>query len=111
MKYLLVIPSALAEAQPQGPESTALEAACTPTLDRLALMGRIGRVTTCPQGLPPGADVALLSLLGYDPAKTHTGRAALEALGLGHEVLPGDWVMRLSFLQIKGGVVDAVVPV
>lgn len=115
MKYLIVIPAALAQAAPQGSDtaksSTALEAATTPTLDRLALMGRLGRATTCPPGLPAGADVGLLSLLGYDPTKTHTGRAALEALGLGHEVLPGDWVMRLSFLQVKGGVVDAVVPV
>lgn len=112
MKYLLVIPAGLCELPCHDLDGqTPLEAAQTPTLDRLAAQGRLGRVTTCPAPLPVGADVGLLTLLGYDPSQVHTGRGALEALGLGHEVLPGDWVLRLSFLHAKNGACDAVVPV
>lgn len=109
MKYLLVIPSGLAEspcAELDG--HTPLEAAATPALDALAMRGRLGQVVTCPAAMPVGADVGLLSLLGYDPHRDHAGRGALEAWGLGHEVCPGDWVLRLSFLNVKNGVVDAM---
>ena len=109
MKYLLVIPSGLCEApSTELNGATPLEAAQTPTLDALALRGRLGRVTTCPPPYSVGADVGLLSLLGYDPRQTHSGRGALEAWGLGHEIFPGDWVLRLSFLSVKKGVVEAV---
>ncbi len=109
MKHLLVIPSGLAEpacAELDG--RTPLEVARTPALDGLALRGRLGRVVTCPPPLPVRADIGLLCLLGYDPALNQAGRGALETWGLGHEVFPGDWVLRLSFLCVKNGVVSAV---
>ncbi len=109
MKYLIVIPAGLGDNPcPELDGQTPLEAADTPTLDLLAARGRLGRVPTCPPPLPVGADIALLTLLGYDPQKDHAGRGALEALGLGHEVLPGDWVLRVSFLTVKKGVVESV---
>lgn len=44
-----------------------LEAAATPTMDRLAKDAEMLLVRTVPVGYPPGSDVANLSLLGYEP--------------------------------------------
>jgi 2,3-bisphosphoglycerate-independent phosphoglycerate mutase len=51
---------------------TSLQAASTPTLDLLAPRSRVGRCRTVPQGMPPGSDVANMSLLGYDPKEPTT---------------------------------------
>ncbi|MCU0608775.1 MAG: cofactor-independent phosphoglycerate mutase [Chitinispirillaceae bacterium] len=56
---------------------TPLAYAKTPNMDRVAQTGIIGMVSTVPEGLLPGSDVANLSLLGYDPAKYYSGRAPI----------------------------------
>ena len=53
---------------------TTLEAAATPNMDRLAGQGVIGLCQSVPAGMPPGSDVANMSLLGFNPAEHHTGR-------------------------------------
>ena len=57
---------------------TILEVAKTPNLDYLASHGLLGRVRTIPEGMDPGSDVAILSILGYDPRVSYPGRAPLE---------------------------------
>lgn len=54
-----------------------------PTLAALAARGEVGRAAVIPAGLPPGSDVGNMSILGYDPARFHTGRAPIEAAALG----------------------------
>ena len=54
-----------------------------PNLARLAAAGEVGRAATIPHGLPPGSDVGNMAILGYDPARYHTGRAPIEAAALG----------------------------
>lgn len=61
---------------------TPLEAARTPSMDRIAAC-RVGLVRTIPRGMEPGSDVASLSLLGYEPNTCHTGRGPLEAASMG----------------------------
>src|SRR5690606_15965577 len=41
-----------------------------------------------------------MSLLGYDPARFHTGRAPIEAAALGIETAPGDWLFRLNLVTV-----------
>lgn len=61
---------------------TPLEAAKKPNIDRLAALGEMGMVTTVPENLPPGSDVANLAVFGYNPLKYYTGRSPLEAMSM-----------------------------
>lgn len=101
MKYVLVIPDGGADdavAAVNG--KTAFEAAAMPTLDRMAREGRLNLAITVPEGTEPGSDIANLSLLGYDPRKGYTGRAALEAAALGVAVPDGDAVFRANMVTV-----------
>ena len=57
--------------------------------------------TTCPRHLPPGSDVANLSLFGYDPNEYFTGRAPLEAAAQGIKLGPDDWAIRCNLVTIE----------
>ena len=81
---------------------TPLQAAATPHLDRLARSGRVGTVSTTPPGFGAGSDVCSMCLLGYDPARYHTGRAPLEAAAMGLETAPGDWICRVNLVSVSG---------
>ena len=55
-------------------------------MDAVAATGVVGRSNNVPAHLPPGSDVANLSLFGYDPNHYFTGRAPLEAAAQGIEL-------------------------
>ncbi|MGH2402829.1 MAG: 2,3-bisphosphoglycerate-independent phosphoglycerate mutase [bacterium] len=76
---------------------TPLEAAATPHLDRLALAGQQGLVTTVGEGIAPESDVAVMAILGYDPTAYHVGRGPLEAIGAGLAFQSGDLALRGNF--------------
>lgn len=80
---------------------TPLEAAATPNLDRLAKDGRNGYVTTVGEGIAPESDIAVLSILGYDPHEHHTGRGPLEAVGAGIDMRDGDLAYRVNFATVE----------
>lgn len=87
---------------------TPFEAARTPNLDALAATGRLGTAVTTPPGFEAGSDVCSMCLLGYDPARYHTGRAPLEAAALGLNLEPSDWIFRLNFVTVgEEGTPDA----
>ena len=66
MKYAIIIPDGCAD-EPQASlgDKTPLEAADIPAMDAVVSAGVLGRSNNVPQSLPPGSDVANLSLLGY----------------------------------------------
>ena len=68
---------------------TAIEAAETPNLDRLAAAGSCGLIYAVGPGRAPSSEVAHWSMLGYTPEE-FPGRAVFEALGAGQEVDPAD---------------------
>ncbi|MEO0588479.1 MAG: phosphoglycerate mutase, partial [Planctomycetota bacterium] len=104
MKYLLLLPDGAADFPVDALDGkTPLEAANTPTLDRLAAAGRQGTVATTPQGMNCGSDVCTMSLLGYNPAKYHTGRAPLEAAALGLDLDPHTTVFRANWVTVLDG--------
>lgn len=103
-KYVIIVPDGAAD-EPIDlfGGKTALEAAETPNMDRIATQGRQGLVRTVPDGMDPGSDVAQMSLLGYDPARYYTGRAPIEAAAQGIQLGAADWVFRCNLVTIADG--------
>jgi 2,3-bisphosphoglycerate-independent phosphoglycerate mutase len=79
---------------------TPLEAASTPNLDSIAIGARMGAVYTVGKGIAPESDIAVISMLGYDPVKTYTGRGPIEAFGSGMEMEDGDLAVRCNFATV-----------
>ncbi len=79
---------------------TPLEAANTPTMDWLAEKGLVGFMDVVAPGIPPGSDVAHLSLFGYDPCTYYTGRGGFEAAGAGFDLKPTDVAFRCNFSTV-----------
>ncbi len=77
-----------------------LEEASKPNLDSLAGHSVCGSVITVARGVAPESDVAVMSLLGYEPEKYYTGRGPLEALGAGIDFRPGDVALRANFATV-----------
>ncbi len=102
MKYAIIIPDGSAdEPQESLGGRTPLEAADIPAMDAVAAAGRIGRSSNVPGSMPAGSDVAMLSLLGYNPLEHFTGRAPLEAAAQGIELGPEDWAVRCNLVTIE----------
>ncbi len=82
---------------------TTLEAAQTPNLDSLARNGETGVMYTVGRGIAPESDVAVISLLGYDPFKYSTGRGVIEVAGSGLKMQDGDLALRCNFATLGEG--------
>jgi len=78
-----------------------LQAAQTPNMDFMARHGRVGLAHTVPAGLPPGSDVANLSVFGYDPRTCYTGRSPLEAISMGVTLGPDDVAFRMNLVTLR----------
>jgi len=105
MKYAIIIPDGASDeplAELGG--RTPLEAAEIPNMSRVAMEGRQGTVRTIPEGFESGSDVAIMCLLGYEPAKYHSGRAPLEAAAQRIELSATDWVFRCNLVTVADGV-------
>ncbi|AGW14428.1 2,3-bisphosphoglycerate-independent phosphoglycerate mutase [Megalodesulfovibrio gigas] len=87
---------------------TVLGAANTPTMDAMARRGVAGLCRTIPPGMPPGSDVANMSLLGYDPAANHTGRGPIEAAAQGLALEPDDLVWRCNLVNLTALDADGI---
>jgi 2,3-bisphosphoglycerate-independent phosphoglycerate mutase len=82
---------------------TPLEAAETPNMDALAKTGKTGLMYSVKKGVAPESDVAVISLLGYDPFKYSTGRGVIEAAGIGLDMKDGDLALRCNFATLGEG--------
>lgn len=101
MKLLFLIADGMggwAGEHPGG--KTCLEAATTPVMDEMARTGTVGTCQTVPEGMAPGSDVANMSLLGFNPAKHHTGRGPIEAAAQGLTLDPDDLVWRMNLVNL-----------
>ncbi|QDU72213.1 cofactor-independent phosphoglycerate mutase [Mucisphaera calidilacus] len=107
MRYVIIIPDGGADYPLDDLDGkTALEAASIPNTDKLAATGRLGTAVTTPKGMPCGSDTCSMCLLGYDPARYHTGRAPLEAAALGIELAPTDWIFRVNLVTVIDGLMQ-----
>ena len=79
---------------------TPLEAAETPYMDSLAKTGKTGLMYTVGKGIAPESDVAVVSILGYNPFKYHVSRGSLESVGAGLKMSNGDLALRCNFATL-----------
>ena len=102
MKYVVCVPDGCADLPVAAlGGKTPLEVASMPTLARLAARGEVGRAAVIPPGMPPGSDVGNMSILGYDPARFHTGRAPIEAAALGLKLRPDQVAYRCNLSTVS----------
>ena len=87
MKYVVILGDGMADYRQEilG-NKTPLMVAKKPFIDGLAKDSELGLIRTVPSGMKPGSDVANLSVLGYDPTESYTGRSPLEAGSIGIEL-------------------------
>jgi 2,3-bisphosphoglycerate-independent phosphoglycerate mutase len=98
-RIVLLVLDGVGDLRTGAQPATALEAAVTPHLDRLAREGSLGRLVPVAQGVTPGSGPGHLGLFGYDSRlpEADIGRGVLEALGLGLEIRPGAVAVRGNF--------------
>jgi 2,3-bisphosphoglycerate-independent phosphoglycerate mutase len=102
MKYVIIQGDGMSDFPvPSLGGLTPLEKAHTPNMDRLARDGRLGLARTIPHGFPSGTDVGTMTILGYDPARYHTGRSPIEAASMGIDLADGDIAFRCNLVTIE----------
>ena len=102
MKYMLIVGDGMADEKIEElGGKTPLEYAACENMARIA-GGELGRVRTCPVDMPPGSDVAFLSLLGHDPKTCYRGRSPLEAAGEGVALAEDEVSFRMNLATISG---------
>ena len=107
MKYAIIIPDGAADYPlDELGGKTPLAAAATPNMDWIAANGKLGTVCNVHEGLPCGSDVAILSVVGYDPRKVYTGRAPLEAAAQDLQVDEDEFIFRCNLVTLVDGVME-----
>ena len=81
---------------------TPLEAANTPTLDKIARNGAIGEVISVGKGIAPESDIAVFNMLGYKfKHADYVGRGVIEAIGVGIDFRDGDLALRGNYSTLN----------
>lgn len=105
MKYVILVGDGMADYPiPELGDRTPLQVADTTNMDMVAKKGVSGMVKTIPESMPPGSDVANLSVLGYDPEVYYTGRGPLEAGSMGIQLSSDDVAYRCNIVTVENGV-------
>ncbi len=103
MKHIIIIGDGMADWRIASlGDKTLLQYAYTPYMDKLAQMGRTGRLQTVAEGFHPGSEVANMSVLGYDLPTVYEGRGPLEAASIGVELQSGEIALRCNLVCIEG---------
>jgi 2,3-bisphosphoglycerate-independent phosphoglycerate mutase len=106
-KYIIVVGDGMADYPiPELNHKTPLQVAHKPNMDAIAAKGRNGLLKTVPDGMTPGSDVAILSVLGFDPQRYYTGRGAFEAAARGIQLNEYDVAFRCNLITEKKGVLS-----
>ncbi len=101
MKYIIILGDGMAGLPLEELGGlTSIQAAHTPSIDKLTSMGRTGLLRTVPDRYEPGSEIANLAVLGYDLDKVFEGRGSLEAASMGVEIDQGEMAMRCNLITI-----------
>jgi 2,3-bisphosphoglycerate-independent phosphoglycerate mutase len=99
MKRLIILTDGLADYPIKSlGNKTPVMAAHTPNMDKLAKGGATGLFNTVPGDLPPGSEVANLSIIGYDPEENFCRRGVLEAASMGIEISDTQLAIRCNLI-------------
>ena len=102
MKYIVFLCDGMADYPLESlGGKTPLDVANNPYMNELSRRGELGLVKTVAEHLPPGSDVANLSVLGYDPDVYYTGRSPLEALSIGVDLKDDDVTFRANVVTLS----------
>jgi len=106
MKFIIVVGDGMADypLEELGGK-TPLQVADKPNMDWIASHGKNGLLKTVPRGMQPDSDIAIMSILGYNPRKYHTGRGPLEAAGTGVELGKEDLAFRCNLITEERGII------
>lgn len=106
MKHIIILGDGMADNPSEAlGGKTLLQYADTPNMDKLAKMGRTGRLATIPEGFSAGSEVANTAILGYDLNKVYEGRGPLEAASIGYEMNDDDFAMRCNIISVDKGLI------
>ncbi len=105
MKHIIILGDGMADEPLEGYEGkTPLQLAHKPNIDWLARHGQTGRLSTVPESMHPGSEIANMAVLGYDVENVYEGRGVLEAASMGVNLMPDDLAMRCNLLTIESGI-------
>jgi 2,3-bisphosphoglycerate-independent phosphoglycerate mutase len=94
---------------PDLKNTTPLDYAKTPNLDKMTRNGAMGEVISVGKGIAPESDIAVFNMLGYKfQHSEYAGRGVIEAIGTGIDFRDGDLALRGNFatLDDSGIIVD-----
>lgn len=102
MKYLVLLCDGMADTKNAALDNkTPMTCAKKPFMDSLAKKSLVGMCRTVAAGLKPGSDVANLSVMGYDPTVSYTGRSPLEAASIGIALKDTDVTLRCNLVTLS----------
>ena len=105
MKHIIILGDGMAdEPLEKLGGKTPLQVANKPHIDWLAKNGKSGLLTTVPETMHPGSEIANMAVLGYDVKKLYEGRGVLEAASMGIELNSGDMAMRCNLVTIENDI-------
>lgn len=104
MKYVVIVGDGMADRPLEElGGKTPLQVADKPNMDWIASNGRSGLLKNVPRGMRPESDVAMMSILGYDPRRYHPGRGPLEAAGMNIKLGKNDVAFRCNLITEERG--------
>ncbi len=102
MKYMVLLCDGMADTKNSILDGkTPMECANKPSMDALAKSAELGFCKTVADSLKPGSDVANLSVMGYDPLVSYTGRSPLEAASIGIALKDTDVTLRCNLVTLS----------
>ena len=102
MKYVILVGDGMSDYPvPELGNKTPLQVAHKPNMDSIAAKGRSGLIKNVPNGMAPGSETAICSVLGYDPSIYCTGRGPLEAPSRGIKLAENDAAYRCNLITEK----------
>jgi 2,3-bisphosphoglycerate-independent phosphoglycerate mutase len=102
MKYILLIGDGMGMLLSRALGGrTPLEAAATPTMDRLARQAEMLLVRTVPEGYPPGAISPTCPCSATNRKRCYTGRAPLEAASMGVDIGAEETAFRCNLVHVE----------
>lgn len=108
MKYILILADGVADLPDERYNNhTPLTLANKPNIDALCKKSRCGLLETVPADMPPGSEVANMSVMGYDVRKVYQGRGVLEAASIGVTINEGELAMRCNLICIENGIIKS----